>query len=916
MELSDSTFTVIVANDDDDGLLARDLAQQWHADGLLRDFAWVTPQDVAVPTYGPATVTATLMNDEQTELMTLLGARPRTLIRIVVLHLLTHANSNADRLVGACDEIAGLVGRAMPVRLRAGNGSRGMRLLRINLMVPESDLLPQEISIIQPGWEVNAVVSPEDRPDLDRLSVFVRQSVNLHGHGLAAAAAAGGLWSDATTGAFDNQQIDSTVAGRELVVIRCGARMVVGDDRSPELAGKVAHTVQSSESGAAHTVTWGIPADNPRAVIEKSLDRLLEGPEWAPQEREVRPLEKAQVSLGTLLRNWAVFQLLLPLAAVRFMLGHARTVVEQSVTAATVGRGAGEIGRVRPLTPDQVAQVAEFRMRALSDELSPERLSEEASNWGQQTPTAWRELRELAIGLVDGSRLPDRFSRTSRAGLDELLSPSAVVPAPTATTPAAVAGNVEELDVERAAAMAQKLKAEQAAQGPAPDTDPQKPIAKVDKAKDAEKAAQPKPEPKPKEPDKLEQLESWVERRRHTLMWQLAARVYEFRRRENNQVKTAQQTLESAAIPSTRRLETAQKVVIGSWLITLIGVLLLALWVWAASREDPWEFMAQLPNLNWENIAKLVGGVAAILLVAGTIYFQALRAYEWQVLQRMHTIRQAGDEFVASSQQEKRWSLMYAGVLAWGKLLGELLHRPWAEPDEALDDDLGKYDGLPAAVAVAVPVDLEAGPDPRVVTRAVEAVCQRGWLLEEFNRLLTHSPRNDPSAQAQTGDLAADLDLGLRPNGPRGELVEVSSHAGTKRAARLHLLEEVTDMVTQGEIRMPAQEVVRVGPYSAGDHVVDRDFFTASNDFEAPLSPDLFEADALVARHNIPERVVFCLPTGAPAPTLENAEVHDGGLSVATRVDVSKQLQAHSIRLFTRSEINTAYVLPKVDDFN
>ena len=241
MELRHSPFTVVVANDDEDGLLVRDLAEQWNRDGLLEEFAWVTPGDVERATYGPPTVMATVIGrSEQTELMTLLGARPRSLIRVVLLHLLTHEHSNASRLVEACDDIAELVSRAMPRQLPGSSSTRGMRLLRINLMVPESDLLPQDPALIQRAWEINAVVSPEDRPDLDRMSVFVRRGVNLHGHGLGAAAAVGGLWVDAAIGAFDRHETDSTTGGGEVVVIRCQARKIVKDDRSQELAVSVA----------------------------------------------------------------------------------------------------------------------------------------------------------------------------------------------------------------------------------------------------------------------------------------------------------------------------------------------------------------------------------------------------------------------------------------------------------------------------------------------------------------------------------------------------------------------------------------------------------------------------------------------------------------------------------------------------
>ena len=893
MELNTAAFTVVVANDDADGLRTKELASDWHSDGLLDEFAWVTPADVTTADYGPATVTATVFGrSERVELMTLLGARPRSLIRIVVLHLLTHENSSAERLVEACNEISDLVGRAMPRQLHNGGEPHGMRLLRVNLLVPESDLLPQSTKLIEPGWEINAIVSPEDRPDLDRMSVFVRQSVNLHGHGLSAAAAVGGLWADSAIGAFDGHEADSTSGGGEIVVIRCQARVVVGDDRGHELAAQVAAVIQSSHPGATSMVTWGVPADNAQAVAEDSVTRLLADPEWAPQHRIVEPLEKAQVRLLALVRNWAIFQLQMPLAAFKFLFGLGRSMVEEAITAATVGRGAGEVGRVRPLSPDEVRQVAEFRMKSLSADLNPERLREEASRWGQATPTAWRELRELAIGLVDGSRLPDRFTRPMRAGLDEVLTPVDVVPPPGDGLTLKRATTIGPIDVERVADVAQELaqaeadaSATRSEQGDAPAT--------------ADASA---PDDQPdREPTETDLLIAWVERRKPSLMWQLASRVYDFRRTELRQAQSAEQALASTSPPSTARLKTAQTVVIVSWLLTLIGAALLGAWAWAASREDTWAFFAQLPELNWENIGKYVLVILIALVVAGTLYFQALRAYEWQVMQRMHRIRQAGDEYVAARQQEKRWTLMYRGIQDWGAILSELLHRPWLTTS-AEEERLGKYDGLPAAVAVAVPVGVDAGPDPRVVTRGVEAVCQRGWLLEEFDRLVAASPSNDPAAQPHAGHLPADIDLGLRARGARRELIEVAAATTSKAAATQHLQAEVTDLVRHGDVRMPPQTVVRIGPYSADDQIVDRDFFGASNHVESPLTAELFHPTALVERSNIPERTVFCLPMGLPSPELPQAEVSHCGVSVSTRVDVSPMVQPDKITLFARAE--------------
>src|SRR4051794_32126651 len=105
MELSDGAFTVLITDDDRDGQTLKKLSDEWRSRGLLNEFAIVTPSSVRVPDQGPATITASIIGqDVDVELMRHLGSRRRSLIRLVVLHLLTHADSSADALVRVCDQ--------------------------------------------------------------------------------------------------------------------------------------------------------------------------------------------------------------------------------------------------------------------------------------------------------------------------------------------------------------------------------------------------------------------------------------------------------------------------------------------------------------------------------------------------------------------------------------------------------------------------------------------------------------------------------------------------------------------------------------------------------------------------------------------------------------------------------------------
>jgi hypothetical protein len=575
-----------------------------------------------------------------------------------------------------------------------------------------------------------------------------------------------------------------------------------------------------------------------------------------------------------------------------------------------VGRGAGEVGRVRPLTPDEARQVAEYRVQSLSAQLEPARLQDEAASWGQTMPQTWRELRELSIGLVDGSRVPAWYTRVTRGGLEEVVPPSWVVPHPDAVLALPGQETLTGVDVAKVAQVASDLDdpADPSGSGPSPEKAP--PEATADREATVNNGGAEGESP---QETAQEMLAAWVEGRKTSLLWLLATRIYDLRRRENGQAAAAHKALTQTDAPSTSRLQFAEKLVKVGWALTLVAMVFLALWIVDHLGRNPLDFVVSLPELNWPNIVRFVVIVLLLLLITGTYYFQQLRAYEWRVLLRLHTIRVASDDYVLARQQERRWELMYQGLMDWAAVLAEILHRPWAV-HEVANGHQGDFGRLPAAVAVAEPVEVSAGPDPHVVVRGVEAVCARGWLAEEFQRVVALSQRND--VNSHTGDLPADLDLGLRSNGARAELADVARQPIAKQTAADHLQEQTTESVRAGDIKMPPQNVIRLGPYSAGDPVVDTHFLGSSTEIELPLTPETFSDSAVVTARNLPERVVLCLPMGLPAPALANVEVHRCGLSAATRVDVSPVLQPGDVRLFTSHVNSTSSKVTAVDDFN
>ena len=901
MELSvKASFTVVIANDDEDGRSALAMARAWHASGLLSDFAWVTPSSVHLASQGPALVEAVVVSSGQTtELLGLLGSRPHSLLRVIVLHMLTHEHSSVELLADACDHVADLVRRAMPVTLTTSGDGDGMRLLRTNLMVPESELAPQHLDILQAGWEVNALVSPEDRPDLNRVNVFVRRSSNLYGHALAAVASAGGLWRGAARGSFDDLALDSTMGGKELLVVRSMARIVVGDDRATRLAAAVIHAVETEDAGAT-SIEWGVPSDDPEALVTGALESILQTSEWLRRPLESMPLIIRQVSLGTLIRDWASFQLSLPVAAIGFVSGKARTAVERSVTAATVGKEAGVVGRVVPLSPSEAATVAQARLESLGNDLAPARLKLEAAQWGQSTPAAWRVLREFSIGLVDGSDLPAPFTRPHRAGLDEVLPPRFVVPHPDDVLVHA-GETVSGVDVLKTAEVLRDLPPSDAAE-------------KTSFSNDASSSGFTSPADETGEAGDHSSILDWVEQRKGSLLWRLATAAYETLRSEDNSAKSSLAAATDFSPPSTEKLQWAQRLLILSWFVGLVGVLLAPVWIIIKTRFTD----ATLPEVTWQNLSTLTVIVLLVWLGGGSFYFRTTRAYEWAVLQRLHRLRTASDEYVRAAQETKRWKVMYRGVVDWARILAPLLHRPWTASALQESPVEEHVDGLPASVALAQPAGDHQGPSPVVVSDCIQSICHRGWLKQEFSRYVKLSPINSRSSSRSSGDLAADTDLGLHAHGPRADLILVAETSETREEATWELMEDIKDLMLDGELELPEQTVKRVGAFATELAQSDQDFFTSSMYIQAPLAPDLFTDEAHVAGRNVPETSLICLPLGIPfGGSFPGANIIRGATFVAVRHDLSPQLQPSDVRIFERATPRSVGPRASVDeDYN
>jgi hypothetical protein len=384
--------------------------------------------------------------------------------------------------------------------------------------------------------------------------------------------------------------------------------------------------------------------------------------------------------------------------------------------------------------------------------------------------------------------------------------------------------------------------------------------------------------------------------------------------RETKAAQTASDDIAKyASAPSTKSLERARTLCFVGWIVAFVILGLVALGLWVTTNDGH----AFTESKVWTRALSGVLLAAVVFLIGGHFYYRALRHYEWQVRQRMHALRIATDEYVAARQQQKRWNIMGRGLSDWMAILSELLHTPLSAQLGLESPSAPELRGVPAAVAVAVARERVDATHADLGRGAAEALCTQGWIRQEFARMLAASPSNNREAGAVSGDLPADLDLGLRQYGPRNELVRVASSDVVKKTATEAALRKIQHLAIEGRVQVPDLTVVRTGPYSSGqveDHV---GFFASTLPLRAPFAGEIFSEQAQVQGLQMPELRALSLPPGVKGRDDADTTIERSGLSLMTRVDVSATLRLDDVSLFVlRAKREQSTQPTSVDDFN
>lgn len=916
--------TVFVLSNGERGRAVRELAEAWTRAGILTPSLWVTPSGVTEFDGGPPLVEALYVHVEGSETVDLfehVGRFLLSLVRVVTVHLVTGEDEDHMEVKRAGSAVATSLDSALPRRADAGEGHS--RLHRAVVVVPASGAANATAAVFETSWEVNAVISPEDRPDLDRSNVFVRYPGNFDGHAAAAISAVGGILRGVGTGALDKMTTDSTSREADAVVARLSMRSIIGEDLVDRIAARALDPSELAPDGPAQVLHWARPATRPDLVAESAASHLLARPEWSDVSppSTVTPKRGHQ---GLWHAIWAAtkYNVRTVGAVTSWFLTRGRARVEARATEAIVGSRSGVLVTLGPRPVDDLTNASARLLERERSRIDGE-MRLQATRAHAPAPSTWTELRRLAFGLVDGGDLGD-FPEPRQAGKRELLPTKYVVAEPGqvwtrldgprvfANDPRGMRSYTRWLDEQLGEARAARdsvrtelerlrKEADRAGRGakgrrsrrrPEPGEGettasgaPGEEQASSTAAQSPKSATAVASDPKDRAEleAKLAELEAELaemetalealsqEREGYGLWYQpvslaLLWRVTDDVGRRGSEMRRVQEDIRKAkdqSPPPAAALRKAHKALVGTWSST-VPVMLVVVAALAYLAHGPlsgvFDPLRLTTGAMWWGIGITVSVCLLTLAAANHHFYKAVRRYEWAVEERLARLQRDKTMFVHAGQQRMRFDLLYDALQDWSDIVSELLHRPWAKRERHFEElPDDVIDALPAAMGVASQVQKDEDIPSKVMLAAWWVVYPEGWASRQFEIAHGHWEGEDV-VQPDEGHRAVDLDALDSPTSPRRRLREFFEGGGARVLLAERAYADLMVAVRDGDVVLPERMVERLGRYGDGRSITEHEFHRASATDSTLFATDLFTAVSRQSRKHYVERSVAWVP--------------------------------------------------------
>jgi hypothetical protein len=407
-----------------------EVLRAWTEARLLRPSIWLDASrlrehrpgdDVEVRVVGPD-------GTDTRPLRTALGDTPYRVVRLVAVRPVT-ADTPDDLSAADLNEFSEEFNEILPMRTD---------LVRINLVVPDSPQV-RAASRFEPGWDMNVVVSPEDRPSEDAIDHGVQRSEVYPAHGALACATVGALWWHLPGGAFDTGGGPTASNHGRLVVTRSSVRLVDGRTLPDRVVGElVREGVMATLPDMVDRGQGAVARDD--ALIWEAAQAYLSIENRALDFHPYRPPRPAPMRPVFPHTARTLAYSVLQLSHVRVMEWRNAGVGRlEAATENWLDRAFGQDAEPRdpllwgiPPTPQEIREMA--YAGTVSDRADA-RPGDRAVTLPGLIPSGrlrflWLPLRQLSFGLLDRGPMPEEVQEHLGTLTPRASHPRWIVPAP------------------------------------------------------------------------------------------------------------------------------------------------------------------------------------------------------------------------------------------------------------------------------------------------------------------------------------------------------------------------------------------------------------------------------------------------------------------------------------------------------
>lgn len=309
--------SIVLLPDEPLGSKVLEAAKEWTRQRLLRPAIYVKVSDQSSDVFtqyepaNPHPIISTVVG--------LNGSRERNLfdeladskletLRVLAVRHVSKASNNDEKQLILTNRIGAQVRRAASIHEEGDRGGvqRGTRLLLINLLVGSSGLARgSKLDHSETVWDVNVIVSPEDRSFPMGIDSFVVESDPKYiGFLLANIASSLGLWVGANKTVLDNSEVDRSATYDKYILQRTFVRAVKTDDVAVKVAAAALKQIEQHGSPLADANfhvedRYLLSGTEKEAAIKAFVDKTLaEDGKALTCKLENKPPQEEQIKIG------------------------------------------------------------------------------------------------------------------------------------------------------------------------------------------------------------------------------------------------------------------------------------------------------------------------------------------------------------------------------------------------------------------------------------------------------------------------------------------------------------------------------------------------------------------------------------------------------------------------------------------